>query len=136
MTEDLINHPSHYNQYEFEVCELTCAMGFSLGNAVKYILRAPYKGDEVSDLQKAVWYINNLLAIPAEERCRQLLRFIEPELIYSFDNLTVANLIRACELGNSDILYMCREHLENRIKKLVDERPGQSARHPEKIVGK
>lgn len=124
MTEDLINHPSHYNQYEFEVCELTCAMGFSLGNAVKYILRAPYKGDEVSDLQKAVWYINNLLAIPAEEQCRQLLRFIEPELIYSFDNLTVANLIRACELGNSDILYMCREHLENRIKRLVDERSG------------
>lgn len=58
MTEyDLVNHPKHYTQYEHEVIELTEQLGFCLGNAVKYILRAKYKGREVEDLRKAQWYL-------------------------------------------------------------------------------
>lgn len=33
-------------------------LGFSLGNAIKYIARAKHKGQELEDLKKAVWYIN------------------------------------------------------------------------------
>ena len=33
-------------------------LGYHLGNAVKYISRAPHKGREIEDLKKAVWYIN------------------------------------------------------------------------------
>ena len=59
---DPVNHPKHYTQYEHEVIELTEQLGFCLGNAVKYILRAPYKGNELEDLKKAGWYLNRLLA--------------------------------------------------------------------------
>ncbi len=58
---DPVEHPAHYCQYEHEVIELTEKLGFCLGNAVKYILRAPYKGHEAEDLKKARWYVNRII---------------------------------------------------------------------------
>lgn len=51
-----VNHPDHYNQYEVEVIELIRYMDFDSGNAIKYILRAPFKGNMIQDLEKAIWY--------------------------------------------------------------------------------
>jgi hypothetical protein len=34
------------------------SLGFRLGNAVKYILRAGRKGEAVEDLKKARWYLD------------------------------------------------------------------------------
>ena len=61
MDNDPVNHPSHYTQYKREVIDLTEKLSFCVGNAVKYILRAPYKGREVEDLQKAMWYVERSL---------------------------------------------------------------------------
>ena len=55
--DKLVDHPAHYTQGEHEVIELTERLDFCLGNATKYILRAPYKGQEVRDLKKARWYL-------------------------------------------------------------------------------
>lgn len=59
MEEDdkAVDHPTHYTQGKHEVIELTERLDFCLGNAVKYILRAPFKGREVQDLKKARWYL-------------------------------------------------------------------------------
>lgn len=54
---DPVNHPSHYTQYKHEVIELTMQLDFLLGNFCKYILRAPFKNNEVEDLRKAAWYL-------------------------------------------------------------------------------
>lgn len=57
---DPVNHPFHYNQYEgLEIIDLTEQLNFNKGNAVKYICRAGYKSgvDDVTDLEKAAWYI-------------------------------------------------------------------------------
>ena len=56
---ETVNHPNHYNQgiEAIDVIE-SWDLNFSLGNAIKYILRAPYKGKELEDLKKASWYIN------------------------------------------------------------------------------
>lgn len=58
---DPVEHPAHYCQYEHEVIELTEKLDFCLGNAVKYILRAPYKGHEAEDLKKARWYLKRIV---------------------------------------------------------------------------
>lgn len=61
MVEDCkINHPNHYNTGKIEAIEVIedWNLGFCLGNAIKYISRADYKGNRKSDLQKAIWYIN------------------------------------------------------------------------------
>jgi translation initiation factor 2B subunit (eIF-2B alpha/beta/delta family) len=55
-----VNHPSHYTSHPsgIETIEITEHMGFSLGNAIKYIMRADHKGEPIEDLKKAAWYIN------------------------------------------------------------------------------
>lgn len=63
---DPVNHPHHYNQYPVEVIEITEHLDFCLGNVVKYVTRAPFKGEYIQDLKKAQWYLNR--AIEREEK--------------------------------------------------------------------
>lgn len=61
MPEEKINHPAHYNQLPHEVIEIVADQDFCSGNVVKYLIRAPYKGNAVDDLKKARWYLIWLL---------------------------------------------------------------------------
>jgi hypothetical protein len=56
--EDTVNHPSHY-QHGIEPIEFIEShdFNFNLGNVIKYISRAPYKGTELEDLKKAKRYL-------------------------------------------------------------------------------
>lgn len=60
--QDLVNHPSHYggadNPYESIKVIEAWELGFHLGNTVKYIARAGKKGDRLTDLKKARWYLD------------------------------------------------------------------------------
>lgn len=60
MTE-AVNHPSHYCQFRHEVIELAELLNFNNGNVVKYVCRAPYKGNAQEDLKKAIWYLRREL---------------------------------------------------------------------------
>jgi hypothetical protein len=40
---------------------------FQLANAVKYIARCRYKGKEIEDLKKAIWYVNRYVKFKGEE---------------------------------------------------------------------
>ena len=64
-TNDVVNHPKHYTDTPFglEVIEITDKYDFSVGNALKYILRAGKKGDAIEDLEKAVWYLNHKIEL-------------------------------------------------------------------------
>lgn len=53
---DPIHRPAHYTVYPVEPIEITRYLGFCLGNAVKYVLQAPYKGG-VEDCLKAKMYV-------------------------------------------------------------------------------
>ena len=56
----MVNHPDHYgggdNPYEVIKVIEAWGLGFHLGNAIKYIGRAGKKGNEIQDLEKAIWY--------------------------------------------------------------------------------
>lgn len=58
---DFVNHPPHYLKHPegIECIQVTRHMSFNLGNAIKYIWRSPYKGENIEDLKKAIWYIND-----------------------------------------------------------------------------
>lgn len=49
--------PAYYNVYPVQPVEISKYLGFCLGNVVKYILRAPFKGSPVDDCQKALQYL-------------------------------------------------------------------------------
>lgn len=62
--KDNVNHPKHYKGKTLEVIDVLedFKLGYHLGNAVKYILRAGKKNpDHREDLQKAIWYLNRYL---------------------------------------------------------------------------
>lgn len=62
---DAVNHPKHYVSHPsgIECIQVTEAMGFCLGNALKYIWRADLKNDAIEDLRKAIWYIEREIAL-------------------------------------------------------------------------
>lgn len=59
MTEgDSVNHPNHYyHPSGIEAIQITRHESFLRGNIIKYLLRAPYKGEELEDLKKAAVYL-------------------------------------------------------------------------------
>ena len=61
MTSDNISHPSHYTRGAIETWDFIRDQGlnYHLGNAIKYICRAGFKGDAIEDLQKAIAYLQN-----------------------------------------------------------------------------
>lgn len=55
LKEDVINHPSHYTRGKIEVIDFIedQQLPYHLGNVIKYIARAGYKGDKLEDLKKS-----------------------------------------------------------------------------------
>ena len=66
---DAVNRPAHYTAGRFEAIDviedslaaregkLPVAALFSIGQALKYLLRAGLKNDAAQDLDKAAWYL-------------------------------------------------------------------------------
>lgn len=56
---DPVNKPKHYNAGSIEIIAFIedQKLGYHLGNVVKYVTRAPHKGEEIQDLEKAAWYL-------------------------------------------------------------------------------
>jgi len=64
VAEDVVNKPKHYNTGNIECIEAieesmssVAFKGYLKGNCMKYLWRYDYKGKQVEDLQKAMWYL-------------------------------------------------------------------------------
>jgi hypothetical protein len=59
------SRPSHYSRHDPEPITVIEAWGlnFHLANVLKYIVRAPFKGTELTDLRKAAWYLNRWIQV-------------------------------------------------------------------------
>ena len=74
---DMVNSPSHYQLDGLEAIDIIKAsltadeyLGYLKGNALKYILREPFKGNSKQDVAKAQWYLSRyhgLLPVKKEE---------------------------------------------------------------------
>ena len=64
---DMVNSPPHYKIGGIETYDFIRAkrLSYELGNVVKYVTRAEWKGDKMEDLKKAQWYLT--AAIEKEE---------------------------------------------------------------------
>ena len=60
-SNDLVNNPSHYTSHPsgVEAIEITRWMNYNLGNVIKYVWRADLKENNVQDLEKAQFYLND-----------------------------------------------------------------------------
>ena len=66
---DEVNNPKHYTSGKIEALEiiedatkdLDGLEAFSIGSALKYLIRFDKKNDPIQDLQKAVFYIERVI---------------------------------------------------------------------------
>lgn len=67
---DPVNRPAHYTTGKIETIDYIDdkRFNYTLGNAIKYISRAPHKGHYEEDLLKAIWYINHAIKLHREGR--------------------------------------------------------------------
>ena len=131
---DPVTSPDHYTIYPVQPIAITRHLGFCLGNAVKYVLRAPYKGNAHQDLKKALQYLTWEKEGPApslsigaynqvEKVCEALITHLLPTSQESGCVLTVAQaetqglqaefLVALCEYltGKSNRLYGMKFHV-------------------------
>jgi hypothetical protein len=77
--KDNVNHPRHYaNGYttEVECIMFTRNMGFDAGNAFKYVWRAGKKDAMRQELEKALWYIDDMLEHEIKEKHAEFVCFL------------------------------------------------------------
>ena len=82
MTVDSVNHPRHYTSSpaecaacnsRIECIQVTRWLGFNIGNAIKYLWRVGFGGkhNDIEDLQKAIWYIRDEIALRKRGTARE-----------------------------------------------------------------
>ena len=86
--EEQVNRPSHYVKgiEPIEIIE-SWNLNFSLGNAIKYILRSPYKGKQIEDLEKARWYIDREINRLKDEMVKKNIEECVRKTSFSMKNL-------------------------------------------------
>jgi hypothetical protein len=74
-TPDQVNSPDHYTHGGIETWDYVLAkqgvrgtLWYCMGNVLKYVSRAPYKGKELEDLKKAQWYINRMVELVEKDK--------------------------------------------------------------------
>lgn len=112
---DNVNNPAHYTKGAVETIDLIAYMidpivdphmAFCMGNAIKYIARAPFKNNKVEDLKKALWYLNRVILYPMdrpEKFFNKATDHMEPWQIFALFDLLKFNIERACRVINAQL---------------------------------
>lgn len=110
---DMVNHPAHYTHFSIEVIDIIDRMNFCAGSAIKYILRAPFKGEYERDLRKAIWYLRRIQELHIETGIE-----VEEEIALRHVSMeaTVENIRQALQFIADGNLSWAIKELEAAIK--------------------
>lgn len=108
----------HYTQLRHEVIELAKWLDFTWGNVVKYLLRAPFKGDTIGDLRKAIDYIKFAQGATGVESWIKLNAVTHPifddfiEDLYTVGEYTLSFALYFCSVGKAEVAAkMLEDHV-------------------------
>jgi hypothetical protein len=114
MENDNVNHPKHYQNgltVEVECIMFSRHLGFTLGNAFKYVWRAGMKDDIKQDIKKALWYLDDANAWDVKVCRYELIDFLP-----KFDQLNWKyNILRYILQGD---IEMAQSLLYSKLKQL------------------
>lgn len=114
---EAVNHPPHYLHYNYEVIELTENLDFCIGNACKYILRAPYKGNKQQDLEKAIWYMERAKRNIVPD-CEDFYRIrLEVGKYFSALDPAINDILRYLQFENETFLNSAIKKIKERLQK-------------------
>jgi len=147
---DPVNHPKHYNIGSKEVLQVIEEWGADrdhmVGNAIKYIARAYWKGSFVDDLKKSVFYLNRRISNEPKGFWNRVKNWISPKYpVFNVDPAEVEFVIDDWQLrgdfylamalkciAENDLLFAVH-YLENRIE-AIDTLPEILFEHPDFYV--
>lgn len=115
MVSDPVNHPSHYADNSIgglECIEVTRHFMFSAGNTIKYVWRSGYKIDDMQDLDKAVFYLNDV------RRTNPLVGETAREVAFYLDNLDNLNKREKLVVG---IVTSLADKMYNRASDTIEQ---------------
>ena len=136
---DMVKNPPHYNQHKHEVIELSEQFDFCMGNVIKYVLRAPYKGNKKQDLEKALWYLDRFIGSNLDEYVFDDLFENEEmrELITSFESpLLVAILSEPTGAGRAALLNAIKDAEIEDLKKRLEAEKAKYEQERKEFFGK
>lgn len=95
---DPVNHPKHYASdarcsgcnEPIECIDIVRTLQFNRGNAIKYLWRAGSKGETIQDLEKAIWYIQDEIAMLKGEKNPKVHALAGPKITNHKDGSTCA----------------------------------------------
>lgn len=112
-TPDMVAHPPHYTSHpsQVEVIEYTRLLPFNAGNAVKYVMRREHKGQPREDLDKALWYLSDMIIHQMTYKIPPKLVSIVTPVISAEPDRTVRAFLRemCAQLGTGPDLIYARE---------------------------
>lgn len=80
MAAENVNHPSHYNHGRLECIDIMEDVfgidetkAFCKLNAFKYLVRAELKGNELEDIDKALWYLEKHQELARKQETEQIM---------------------------------------------------------------
>lgn len=129
---DPVVRPSHYVGRGLEAIQVIddWGLGFALGNAVKYLLRAGRKGAARQDVEKALWYVRHAVGVADADR----LRAARPHRIYphqvaaafdlppliakALEDICVGVCPGAHTTGLDFALHLAEQRLEQHLKEI------------------
>jgi hypothetical protein len=131
---DPVTAPAHYTVYPVQPIAITRHLSFCLGNAVKYVLRAPHKGG-AEDLRKAEQYLIWEMETPGTEMPHRIYLEVEAAIDAIVNHLVLprsqlSDLQTSCLLnldqhlatGNYADLYAMKERVREMIDLLESEK--------------
>lgn len=111
---DNVNHPAHYEKNSltitFEPFDWLQGFSFTLGNALKYLVRYQDKNNPKEDLEKAKWYLQHLDYNICHRTSNNIFDTIFPSLAEKYEWL---NILYPDGVENS--YYLDRENVESLI---------------------
>jgi hypothetical protein len=119
-----VNHPKHYNEHPsgVECIDIIKHMNWCLGSAIKYIWRADLKDNDIEDLEKAIFCIQQEIdkrnGESEEESARELEQREYPKSDHALDALSF--LFSWGKANNEEGSLFYSEHLLQHLKARED----------------
>ncbi len=121
---DNITHPKHYEINGYNPIVLRERLPANIADAFKYLWRRKHKGQEKSDLSKALWYINRAIKLDTLEALSHCKLNAEINYYYAlfseYDNLT-DHILESMTLMSLDDKRACIDRLYSLCDDIVND---------------
>jgi hypothetical protein len=118
VTNSIVDNPPHYTTRSAECIEFTRHLGFTIGNAFKYVWRNGLKDDSDQEVGKTNWYVKDAMVYRPANLHKVMLDILVRKLTMmaeEFDEPTWSLLIALLHAESGDYTLVGAYAKENKV---------------------